>query len=315
MGDTDRRIHMTTLVRSCGQLLVAASLVYVGLRVHSNWQALSGWRPGIAIGVVGVISAVVYGIASFLLSAGWHSMLSAGGELRIPALCAHRIYGRTQIAKYLPGNVFHFAGRHVLGRRLGIAHPTLVGAAIGEIVGLVCAAAMICLAGLFFYPWLVPALTSLVEKKWVVFASSAALVVVFVSAAQLGRLRTEMFGGARLQVLGVMYRVVGYYTGFFVVIGLLLYWLSALAAPTVQVDQAGAIVTVFAAAWLAGYVVPGASAGIGVREAVLAAGLSGMVGDPLAVVLALLFRVVTICGDAMYFFFASYLVRATNSRA
>lgn len=305
MSDGDRRVHMTRLARACGHLVVAASLIYVGLRVHSNWQALSGWRPGIAIGVVGGISAVVYGIASFLLSAGWHSLLSAGGESRISVLCAHRIYGRTQIAKYLPGNVFHFAGRHVLGRRLGITHPTLVGATFGEVVGLVCAAAMISMAGLFFYPWLAPAVTSRVGSTSIVIASSAVVLAVYASASLAGRLGMDMSTWGWMRTLTTLDRVVGYYVVFFVVIGLLLYWLSATAAPALQFSQAGAVVTVFGAAWLAGYLVPGASAGIGVREAVLAAGLSDMLGESLAVAVALLFRVATICGDALYFFFAS----------
>ena len=52
-----------------------------------------------------------------------------------------------------------------------------------------------------------------------------------------------------------------------------------------------------ALAWLVGFVTPGSSAGIGVREAVLIAALEGSLGAPASGLIALALRLVTIAGD------------------
>ena len=46
----------------------------------------------------------------------------------------YAVYGRTQIAKYLPGNCFHFAGRQLLGRRLGHGQRRLALASLIETI-------------------------------------------------------------------------------------------------------------------------------------------------------------------------------------
>ena len=52
-------------------------------------------------------------------------------------------------------------------------------------------------------------------------------------------------------------------------------------------------------AWMVGYVTPGAPAGIGLREAVLALGLSPALGESEALVLALLYRLITTVTDGV----------------
>jgi len=56
-----------------------------------------------------------------------------------------------------------------------------------------------------------------------------------------------------------------------------------------------------AVAWVAGFVVPGAPAGLGVREAVLVAGLGHLTSPGVALALPLLLRLVTVLGDAAAF--------------
>ena len=52
-------------------------------------------------------------------------------------------------------------------------------------------------------------------------------------------------------------------------------------------------------AWMAGYLVPGAPGGLGVREAVLLLGLAPTVGEPSALAAALSYRMVTVVADAV----------------
>jgi len=55
-----------------------------------------------------------------------------------------------------------------------------------------------------------------------------------------------------------------------------------------------------ALAWVAGFVVPGAAAGVGVREAVPIVALDGPLGPEASAVVALAFRLVTTAGEGVF---------------
>ena len=109
----DRRLG-----RVLGWLAVALAFGFIGARL---WQG-GAWdliRPRLELLLLATTGgALIYGVAGFLLSAAWREILAAERPPG-PALAYHAVYGRTQIAKYLPGNCFHFVGRQVLGRALG----------------------------------------------------------------------------------------------------------------------------------------------------------------------------------------------------
>lgn len=62
----------------------------------------------------------------------------------------------------------------------------------------------------------------------------------------------------------------------------------------------------FAVSWIAGFVVPGAPAGLGVRELVLTAWLGDALPATTVVVLVLALRVATTIGDAINFGWGSW---------
>jgi len=119
--------------RLIGWVAVVASLAFIGLQVwrQAPWQLAAAHLPSLTATVV--IGAVLYGMAGFFLSSAWRCLLGAD-----PSTAStrrhHAVYGRTQIAKYLPGNVFHLVGRQVMGRRLGHGQARLAFASLAEAI-------------------------------------------------------------------------------------------------------------------------------------------------------------------------------------
>ena len=62
-----------------------------------------------------------------------------------------------------------------------------------------------------------------------------------------------------------------------------------------------ALSSIFATAWIAGFVTPGAPGGLGVREAVLLSALIPVYGPAAAVGMAIVLRIVTTLGDGAAF--------------
>jgi len=283
--------------RLVGWTVVAASLGFVGVQLwqHAPWRLAGAHLEALTAAVVG--GALVYGMAGFLLSSAWHQLLGRGSATT-PLRYHHAVYGRTQIAKYLPGNVFHLVGRQVMGRQLGHGQGRLALASLLEAVLLVLVAAALSLP--LAWRWFDQ------EMLWIgAFAAPvlALLAVLWVRRRHESALWRDGAAADRYRAAAVrrLLRAAAIYVLFFLVVAAI-FWMLALSvneSGRPAIAFAGSV-TVVALAWLAGFVTPGSSAGIGVREAVLIAALEGTLGAPASALIALALRLVTIGGDVVF---------------
>jgi glycosyltransferase 2 family protein len=297
--------------RLIGWLAVASSSGFIGLQLwqHAPWRLAGAHLGPLMMAVAG--GALLYGIAGFLLSSAWYQLLGAGSATA-SLRCHHAVYGRTQIAKYLPGNVFHLVGRQVMGRRLGYGHGRLAVASLLEAVLLTLIAALLGLPLVWLW---------LDQSVWWIAAFAVpalALVGLRWAARRAPTLRDLPDGasGGSSYAVSRLVRAAGLYALFFFVVAAV-FWILAQSvrdpgAPSM--DLVGSI-SVVALAWLVGFVTPGSSAGIGVREAVLIAALEGTLGGPAGGLIALALRLVTVMGDLVFFSLALMLGRAHHPEA
>jgi glycosyltransferase 2 family protein len=290
-----------SFARLGGWLVLALALGFLG---HSLWRS-APWTLAAARGaeLAVAISAgtLAYGLAGFLLAEAWRQLL--GPTAPSARRCHyHALYGRTQIAKYLPGNCFHLVGRQILGRQLGHGHGALALASLAE------TALLLAVAGMLSLPLLGPDLAHALGRVplWLVGAVlTAAVGLILVTLrpggalqrpATLGMLIMLRSWAPRLSRAGLLH------LALFAVGGLILWTVAAaVRAPGAPpLDLLGAI-SALALGWGAGFVVPGAAAGLGVREAVLVLTLEQHLGGDGAVLAALALRVVTTLGDLLFF--------------
>lgn len=233
---------------------------------------------------------VLYCIGAAALGAAWVLLARAVAAAAVhsrPLFVAHL---RSQLAKYLPGNVFHFAYRHVAARREGIGHRALGGALALESLLLVAAAATLA-SGVAtdprletLAPWL----------RWVVQAAPLAAVAV----ALAGSLALRRFGSAESRPSRTLATLVVVFlidAAFFLLAACALHLLCQQPDLLPFAAWCGWL----ALAWIAGYVTPGAPGGLGLREAVLVLGLGPVLGETEAIAIAFAYRLVTVGADAV----------------
>lgn len=256
----------------------AALVVSIGFLVNR----LIGLQPGqlasqLSPSLVAAMAfaTVLFALADEALCRGWATMADPGGSLRSPQAAA--IYGRGVLFKYLPGSVFQYLSRQIGGAGAGLEQAALAGASVKEaalhLVSSMTVAGVLAL-------WLLHPLIA-------VLAAGVAGVIALRAPGSVGRAFAWQVIAFALFALSA------------IAIG------AALLPATVPLAWFAAL---FLVAWLAGFVVPIAPGGIGVREAALIA-LAGGVGESaalLACVLAL--RIASILGDLAYGL--SALVRA-----
>lgn len=272
--------------RIVGGLLFAASLYFI-------YDAASALQPGARLARLGagglcvvLLSSIAYAALLTLLAIGWHEVASGANphQPKLPSIIA---YARSVLAKYLPGSIFQYASRQMFGASAGfdqkhMALSSMVEVALHIIVATMLASAMLALSGLWGFP-----------------ALAAGIGAAF-ALAMLAARKLPGFGQALVLQLA-------FFAGF-ALIAALIAWIL-IGAPISALTLAG----IFLVAWLAGFLVPFAPGGIGIREAALIA-LGTTVADPATLLsFAALTRLVTLAGDFLFgaagYFLPSLLMR------
>jgi uncharacterized membrane protein YbhN (UPF0104 family) len=295
-------------LRWLGGLLSICAIVYVVWRFASTDAVARLFDDGVPTTLLLhlLMAAVLYTAGCTFLALAWWFLLSAFVPASPPARPVTAAYATSQFAKYLPGNVAHYLARHAMLRRLQLPHGGLIAAA-GLEAGCLVVASLI---------WAIPATGATLSRLLDVPAGWLMSVLVAGGLIGLASLRFAM-RHTRLGTWVALERplcvawALAAHIGFFGVMALSL-MVVATAMPGVHTG-AWQLTGVATTSWLAGFLVIGSPAGLGVREAVFVELLKGSAPESSALLMAAAFRVVTFLGD-LGFFSVGLLLFAGTSR-
>lgn len=291
------------LMKAAGSALAIASIVFIALMFWQERETLSAFRPGAAGAAVLAGCALAYGALGYVLAEAWRSLLLWAGEAEVRGSDTRRIYARTQIAKYIPGNVAQFAGRQFIGRQAGWTHVGLLLSTVFELVSLVFVAATIATLAI------AAGARGLVDPRLLLVAAILILAGLVVLPRFGPRALLRRWPEAAQRVAGLRTRnlwpVAALHALFFAAAGVILVFVAqVVTGDSVPYGQWPAVVGLYAIAWIVATLTPGAPSGIGVREVVLVAGLAFMTSAGSAILVATLLRAVTVAGDLLFFLVA-----------
>jgi hypothetical protein len=279
-----------TWLHRAGTFVGLLGIMFVALRFYSYAGELHRHylAPGVFFAAAAL--ALVYGAANLLLAFAWHFLLRRL-SVRTSVRWAVWAYAVSQLAKYVPGNIFQFAGRQAIGAAAGLQNWPLAKSAALELT-------MISTIGFMFMPLVTPLLWSSVDRALSVGAFILCGLLVLVLARRLA-------GGEVARAASCYYAFLLISGGIFVIV-------LALAGGSVAAIGIPALAGAFVLAWLAGLLTPGAPAGLGIREAVLLYLLHGAGNASTVLVAVLLGRVVTVSGDFLFYAIGRMLVKRTT---
>ena len=273
------------LLRTASRLLAAGLVAYLAVRLWQLWDRHpidfhTADAGGFALCVVTAAAAVTgFGLV-------WPVILRRLGVNARPGWVG--LWFKSQLGKYLPGSVWQYAGRVTLGRSRGVPVQTgLASIAVEVVASLIAAAVVAALVlplGFAFLAW--GALAVLCGIAYLLRGGIAA-------AAE--RLAAPAFARVDRTTVAASLRSVPVAAGLYIVAWALYgtaFWLTAHSLFAVPAADFLHYIGAFAIAWVAGFVVVFAPGGIGVREAVLVALLSGRLGEAHAIALAAASRLV-----------------------
>lgn len=249
-----------------------------------------------------LISAFIVGLGGF----NWFLLLR-DHKVSILPIAVVGMFMTSQFGKYLPGNIGQHVGRVILAQRAGISIPVIANTMIVEMVwGVANGCGLAFLSLLFFAEQKKIGLNYIPGEFELVLLASFLMALPWIGIHTANScfpgLAKRLTKGGVIPFPKVSTAIIvsGISLLSFFLLGLILkiqaQWIFGVA----EVDVFE-LTCLFAIAWLAGYLVPGAPGGLGVREAMMVLLLSHLLGAGVAVGLAFTLRVTTTLGDAVAF--------------
>ncbi len=298
-GRVHVRLSRAAVANLVGVAIGVAGLAFVGIQIFRDWDELTATldsaRPA------WMVAAVFAGLASMsIIGINWLSLIERRGRA-VPRSRGLSWFFTGQLGKYVPGGIWPVVGQAELAGRGSVDRRSAYLATASSMAFTLMAA--VAVAATF-------GLASPYDRRFTAALLGVGIVVVLASLvappvrAWLDRAASTVTRG-RAELPGAS--VVARYTALHVPVWLMfgvMYMCVFVAlggGGSSDITLGLAVDLVFASAlsWIVGFVVVGVPGGIGVRESVFVALMTGPIGGTLALSIAVAARLTTIAVDLL----------------
>jgi uncharacterized membrane protein YbhN (UPF0104 family) len=288
----------------CRWLILGGTLFFLAKALKDNWQEVAAIRIE-AIGWATLAIALGITLLAHIWSGWvWTWMLD---ELNQPVVSSRfvQVYLKTNIAKYLPGNVWHYYGRIAAAKTAGIAASVATLSVLLEPLLMAAAALIVVLLGIQSVAININSRTNSQGLLILVLAAVLLavhprflnLVIRLFSRFKLKSNKSNAVDTSTFQVKRYPWRPLLGELGFIGLRGTG-FLLTLLALTSVAMSQIPLLMAAFSLAWLLGLVIPGAPGGLGVFEATAIALLQQSFSPGLTIGAIALYRLISILAEA-----------------
>ena len=244
------------------------------------------------------ILAILVGFVIFfgvlVLVFSWFLQLISVG-VSITFSQSFNIIGKSQIVKYLPGNFAHMVGRYFLSKEL-MRKKIFINSLLLESVLLILAASIVGIYLIFQRFYFIPVI-------WY-FSAVSVFIVFFICLYSLVR---KYIGLPNVPIKVVLLILTLFIISLFVH-GVGLYLSSLVLGDNHGISYVD-LTVFFSFAFVAGYILPGASGGIGVRESIFVSLFEPGLTQAFALEIIIFYRCVSVVVDIVFFAFVSIVKR------
>lgn len=299
-------------IKILGYLITILSFIFIFYKLKSfNYQRFLNINI-IHISVFIIICTIINIFLIFLSSIIWKKYLEYLGNVKINKLISFKIFSISNIAKYIPGNIMQFLSRNMLHDRLQLSHKVIAFGTIFEIFFDLLTALIISLFFIilnfkeFFYK-----ICKLINFTYIIIIIiSIILITITLIIFLILRNKDLIFDFIRklfnINFVKLALTAIIINSIVFIIYGILLIIIfKYLLALTVI--NCFYIICAFVISWFLGYITPGASGGLGVRESVLIVLLSSLFNSDYILEGVLIHRIISIIADILAFILSLFI--------
>jgi len=296
-----KKFNASQLTRIIGFFLTIIALIFVAKSIWSQREYIQSVNIKTIL-VVTPVGVLVYLLANIVVAMAWKMLLNWFGEFHLDFFTSIKVYGRSQILKYIPGNLLSLPGRHLLSVEHEAEHGPLVGAVTFEIIGLFATASSISVLGLLFAKGENTPLSLFVAFAILLAALTSPFILKYILSYDIVLQKLPIFKTMNWGKYPRLIAIWLLYACFFVLTGFILFVTITATVGRWNAISLYAALFVFAISWLLGTITPGAPAGAGVRESIIILTLSAYIGEPDSILVSLLMRIIIILRDVAFYF-------------
>lgn len=300
-------------IKCTGYVITIIAFLFIGRALASMNLDIKKIKDPVFSIILLILLSIGYAIVVYISSYAWETTLEFINKEKIPSKDIINVYVKSNIGKYLPGNVMHFAGRNILAGKLGFKQLDITFCSIIEIAMLIftdCVLSLIFAVKSFrqilsylltkmnlsiFYGILIGLLLLIIVTIWFLVKESG-FIKNYKHFFTMNFLKL-------LCKLFCIYSITLIIPGFFLVL-----IFKLVLGCDISMQKAMLTISAYTISWVSGYIVPGAPGGIGVRESVLLLILGPFYLNNIVLLASILLRVASILGDLIAFLFEPVLL-------
>lgn len=265
--------NLKKLLKLAGNLIVIAALAFVVKKIMGMDVKLSDFKSGAVMSSF-AISLVVQAALIVIASFPWLVFTQSLSGRKIPYSAAMPVYTKSNIFKYIPGNVFQYVGRNQLALDMSISHVDVACATILDVLFCVFWTGVISV--ILLGGKIAELLGKYGRNILIIGAAGIVLVIaliIFIRLKFRDKLKEYLLRYSKAfekENRAKLFQGIFYYLAHNAVSAAMYFvCLRLIIGSSASFRELAALTGAFMFAWIIGFVTPGAPGGIGIREGVM----------------------------------------------
>ena len=307
------------IIRYVGNILTLAAFVFLIrqlLNLDIDYSIIFSTRNIIFI----LIGAFAYSVHIFFVGVSWKKLIHVTTGERIAFANVVWVWCRSNMLKYVPGNVFQYVGRNQIATTYNLSHIKIGLSTLMDV--LLNLLGVFFVGVIFYYQGLRIWLASLMEDRVIAFVLFM-LLVLATGGVVIGILFRKNKASKIQQIRNMITKVnirsllwcFGYYAFWAVYTGyIFIFILIYTVGMSLSIQEQIMLLGAFLISWIIGFIMPGSPGGIGVREAVLTLIVGSQFSMEAVLLGIVIYRFINIIGDLLGLLFAYASLRYSEAR-
>ncbi len=261
-----------------------------------------------------VLFCVLYGIHIMALPVSWQQTIQIVTNSKVPFWDVEKVFCKSNILKYIPGNIFQYVGRNEIAARFGFSHKAILMTTLLDIMANIFGVAIVSLV--CYAKGVKIGIDSIGMKidSWLVIVVAVAFLFFLLLSYWKRKIIWERIQGfcTLTNVKRYIFCIV-YYMFFAVYTGIVyLLVLMQILDMSIENDKIYMVIGAYLLSWLLGFIMPGAPGGIGIRETVITVLLAAYLPSDSVLLAIVIYRILSMTGDFFAFimsFLTSHLIK------
>ena len=293
-----------------GKVLLLLSVLFIINRMMTyeiDWKQIVLFPTNLVI----LLAILIHGGNIFFATFTYKDILKITANQNVSQQIITKNYCKSNLYKYLPGNVMHFIGRNQIAVDANISHVDVGMGTILEMICLVIGGGIISV--LCVWSYFVEYLIMIDFKINIITISIAVLLSVLVVGI-LYKLRnyikrkiSKMIQNASVSDIIKVLLKNSLRLLINALVFILIMYTFGLRIESLYILKT--VVGLFVLSWVVGFLTPGAPGGIGVREFFMTVFLGGLFVEETLLLVLVVYRIVCILGDMISYLYAKLAVK------